>query len=170
MDEEQLNTTLKALFKVINVLLGITVTLIGAALICASLFLLGHVCILIYQAIHAPEQVKLVQFIIDQLKGSDQAVYGSLMPPTPAVPAGNEVGVTPSLSVTAPSMNKATFDVHLGETLRTIIYLWLGVKIVYIVGSLLKEILASGVNILRIGLNMTNPAAVPDSSQAPAKP
>jgi len=97
---------------------------LGVLLVGAGGLLLAYLGMLVFQVIHSPEEVKIVQFVLDHIQIGDKALYGT---------AGKE-----------------TFEVHLTEPVRTAIFLFLGVLILGVLARILSTLISSGLEMMRM--------------------
>jgi hypothetical protein len=97
---------------------------LGVLLVGAGGLLLAYLGILVFQVINSPEEVKIVQFVLDHIQIGDKALYGT---------AGKEA-----------------FEVHLTEPVRTAIFLFLGVLILGTLARILSTLIASGLEMMRM--------------------
>jgi hypothetical protein len=97
---------------------------LGALLVGAGGLLLAYLGILVFHVINSPEEIKIVQFVLDHIRIGDTALYGT---------AGKE-----------------TFEVHLTEPVRTAIFLFLGVLILGALARILSTLISSGLAMIRL--------------------
>ena len=97
---------------------------LGVLLVGAGGLLLVYVGLLVFQIINAPEEVKIVQFILTHIQVGDRAIYGSL---------GKEV-----------------LEINLADPVRTALFLFLGVLILGVLARILSTLISSGLEMMRI--------------------
>jgi len=97
---------------------------LGVLLVGAGGLLLVYVGLLVFQIINAPEEVKIVQFILTHIQVGDRAIYGSL---------GKEV-----------------LEINLADPVRTALFLFLGVLILGVLARILSTLIASGLEMMRM--------------------
>ena len=97
---------------------------LGVLLVGTGGLLLVYVGLLVFQIINAPEEVKIVQFILTHIQVGDRAIYGSL---------GKEV-----------------LEINLADPVRTALFLFLGVLILGVLARILSTLIASGLEVMRM--------------------
>jgi hypothetical protein len=97
---------------------------LGVLLVGAGGLLLVYVGLLVFQIINAPEEVKIVQFILSHIQVGDRAIYGSL---------GKEV-----------------LEINLADPVRTAFFLFLGVLILGVLARILSTLISSGLEMMRM--------------------
>ena len=97
---------------------------LGVLLVGAGGLLLVYVGLLVFQIINAPEEVKIVQFILTHIQVGDRAIYGSL---------GKEV-----------------LEINLADPVRTALFLFLGVLILGVLARILSTLISSGLEMMRM--------------------
>jgi hypothetical protein len=97
---------------------------LGVLLVGAGGLLLVYVGLLVFQIINAPEEVKIVQFILTHIQVGDRAIYGSL---------GKEV-----------------LEINLADPVRTAFFLFLGVLILGVLARILSTLISSGLEMMRM--------------------
>ena len=97
---------------------------LGVLLVGAGGLLLAYLGILVFHVINSPEEIKIVQFVLDHIRIGDKALYGT---------AGKE-----------------TFEVHLTEPVRTAIFLFLSILILGTLARILSTLISSGLAMIRM--------------------
>ncbi len=97
---------------------------LGVLLVGAGGLLLVYVGLLVFQIINAPEEVKIVQFILTHIQVGDRAIYGNL---------GKEV-----------------LEINLADSVRTAFFLFLGVLILGVLARILSTLISSGLEMMRM--------------------
>jgi hypothetical protein len=87
------------------------------------LFYLGY---LVFQVINAPEEVRIVDHILEQFKTGDLAVYGNL--------------------------EEKRYTVHLAEPLKTAIFLFVGVIIFWVLARIVQSLISGGIQMLSFAM------------------
>lgn len=97
---------------------------LGLALIIIGAFLLIYIGYLVYQIINHPEDVRIVAFLLEQVRLEDKAIFGM---------AADQA-----------------FEVNWSQSLRTVMFIFIGVMVLSVLASILKTLIAAGVQILRL--------------------
>jgi len=105
-------------------LLRIPLTALGMVLVGAGALLLCYVGYLVYQVINHPEQVRIVEFLLAQVRLEDKVIFGV---------AADQV-----------------FEVNWSQSMRTVMFVFLGVMMLSIMASILKTLIVAGIQILRL--------------------
>lgn len=104
--------------------LRIPLTALGMALVGAGALLLCYVGYLVFQVINHPEEVRIVAFLLEQVRLEDKAIFGM---------AADQA-----------------FEVNWSQSLRTVMFIFIGVMVLSVLASILKTLIAAGVQILRL--------------------
>lgn len=83
------------------------------------LFYLGY---LVLQVINDPEKLRIGQYILEQFQSGDLAFYGNL--------------------------EEKRFTVHLSEPLKTAIFLFVGVLVVWVLARIVQSLIAGGIKMI----------------------
>ena len=113
---------------------------LGVVMVVAGVALLGYLGYTIFQIITTPEQVGFVKFLLSHLGAGDKLIYGH---------AGNE-----------------PFELNLAEPARTVLLLFFGLAIFWIMAGIAKAIISAGIGIVRIF--SASPSRDPDRLNQPA--
>lgn len=97
---------------------------VGITLVVAGVGLLGYLGYTVFMIIDAPENVKFVDFLLSHIGKGDKMLYG-------------HVGREP-------------FVLNLTEPARTVVLLFFGVVIFWIVAGIAKTIISAGIGIVRM--------------------
>lgn len=101
-------------------------TALGLALVIIGAFLLIYIGYLIFQVINHPEEIRIVEFLLEQVRLEEKVVFG----------------VT----------GEQSFEVHWSESMRTVMFLFIGVMVVSVLASILKTLIGAGIQILRLAV------------------
>ncbi|MCB9991186.1 MAG: hypothetical protein H6867_07370 [Rhodospirillales bacterium] len=102
--------------------LGALLALLGSAV----LLFLGVLC---FMVVTAPQDVTLVQFVLEHVRAGDTAIYGHMTD----VATGR----------------KMDFQLNWSESVRTISFLFLGVAILGVLAGISKIMISSGVSLMK---------------------
>lgn len=102
--------------------LGLTLVIIGA-------FLLIYIGYLVYQVINQPEEIRIVEFLLEQVRMEEKVLFGV---------AADQA-----------------FEVSWSESLRTVMFLFIGVMVVGVLASILKTLIGAGIQILRLAVGQS---------------
>ena len=83
------------------------------------LFYLGY---LVLQVINDPEKLRIGQYILEQFKAGDLAFYGNL--------------------------EEKRFTVHLAEPLKTAIFLFVGVLVLWVLARIVQSLISGGIKMI----------------------
>ncbi len=103
--------------------LGRSFTALGVVMVAAGVGLLGYLGYTVFLIIDAPEKVGFVKFLLDHLGIDDTVIYGY---------AGSE-----------------SFAFNLAEPVRTVVLLFFGVVMFWIIAGIARAIIATGLAIMR---------------------
>ena len=101
--------------------------LFGYLLIGLGAACLLYLAIIVFQIINSPEQVRLVEFILQYIPSGDRAAYGQI--------------------------GQQTFELNLGQSVRTVLFLLIGAGILSIIASIAKTLVSSGIELLHMAGN-----------------
>jgi hypothetical protein len=87
------------------------------------LFYIGY---LVLQVINDPEEVRVAEYILQQFKTGDLALYGNL--------------------------EEKRFTLHLAEPLKTAIFLFVGVLIVWVLARIVQSLISGGLKMLSFAM------------------
>jgi hypothetical protein len=87
------------------------------------LFYLGY---LVLQVINDPEKLRIGQYILEQFKAGDLAFYGNL--------------------------EEKRFTVHLAEPLKTAIFLFVGVLVVWVLARIVLSLVSGGIKMISVSM------------------
>lgn len=97
---------------------------LGVALVIAGVALLVVVGVTAFQVIDDPDSVGLVKFLQSRLGAGDRMLYGHV---------GND-----------------TFEVAMTDPARTVILLFFGVLVFWVVAGIARAIISAGINMIRV--------------------
>jgi hypothetical protein len=98
--------------------------LLGVILVIAGVGLLAFIGITAFQIIDNPQDVRFVKFLLEQLQAGTRMVFGH--------------------------DGKDAFELHMSEPAQTVILIFLGVMIFWVVAGIARSILAAGVSMIRL--------------------
>ena len=98
--------------------------ILGVAMVAAGVVLLGYLGYTVFLIIDAPEKVGFVKFLLDHLGTGDALIYGN---------AGSEF-----------------FELNLAEPARTVVLLFFGVVMFWIMAGIARAIISTGLGIVRM--------------------
>ena len=87
------------------------------------LFYLGY---LVLQVINDPEELRVGQYILEQFKAGDLAFYGNL--------------------------EEKRFTVHLSEPLKTVIFLFVGVLVLWVLARIVQSLISGGIKMISVSI------------------
>ncbi len=99
---------------------------LGLALVIIGAFLLIYIGYLVYQVINHPEEIRIVEFLLEQVRIEEKVLFGV---------AADQA-----------------FEVSWSESLRTVMFLFIGVMVVGVLASILKTLIGAGIQILRLAV------------------
>jgi hypothetical protein len=108
-----------ALVRKFVLVFGVLLVVFGGVI----LFYIGY---LVFQVINHPEEVRLAEYILEQFRSGDPALYGNLA----------EKGYT----------------IHLAEPLKMAIFLFIGVLIVWVLARIVQSLIAGGIQMLSFAM------------------
>ena len=100
---------------------------LGLALVIIGAFLLIYIGYLVYQVINQPEEIRIVEFLLEQVRMEEKVLFGV---------AADQA-----------------FEVSWSESLRTVMFLFIGVMVVGVLASILKTLIGAGIQILRLAVD-----------------
>lgn len=103
---------------------------LGLALVIIGAFLLIYIGYLVYQIINHPEEIRIVEFLLAQVRIEENVLFGV---------AADQV-----------------FEVSWSESLRTVMFLFIGVMVVGVLASILKTLIGAGIQILRLAVGQSD--------------
>ena len=106
--------------------------IVGVAMIGVGSVLLLYLGMLVYQVLNAPEKVAIIKYVLAHVKVNDLAAYGSMLD-------------------TATRQN-VRFEINLTDTIRTILFIFLGVGIMSALAAILGILIRSGVRIVELAM------------------
>jgi hypothetical protein len=87
------------------------------------LFYLGY---LVFQVINDPEEVRVVEYMLEQFKTGDLALYGNL--------------------------EEKRYTIYLSEPLKTAIFLFVGVVVVWVLARIVQSLISGGIKMLSFAM------------------
>ena len=99
---------------------------LGLALVIIGAILLIYIGYLVYQVINHPEEIRIVEFLLEQVRIEEKVLFGV---------AADQA-----------------FEVSWSESLRTVMFLFIGVMVVGVLAGILKTLIGAGIQILRLAL------------------
>ena len=106
--------------------------LLGMAMVCGGGVLLLYVGLTVYQVLNAPEEVAIVKYVLAHVKVDDLAAYGTM--------------------VDTNTRQNVEFQFNLTETVRTILFVFLGVGIMSAAAAILGIMIRSGTRIIELAM------------------
>jgi hypothetical protein len=108
-----------------NLFLFLGITLIGFGAI-----LLIYLGFLVFNTIYAPQDVRIVGFVLEHVRAGDTAIYGQM---------------TDELSG-----RKMDFVLNWSESVRLISFMFLGVAVMGVMAGILKVLIEAGIKLVRL--------------------
>lgn len=102
------------------------VLVFGVLLVVFGGVILFYIGYLVFQVINDPKEVRLAEYILEQFRSGDPALYGNL--------AGKG------------------YTIHLAEPLKTAIFLFIGVLIVWVLARIVQSLIAGGIKMLSFAM------------------
>jgi hypothetical protein len=102
------------------------VLIFGVLLVVFGGVILFYIGYLVFQVINAPEEVRIVDHILELFKTGDLAVYGNL--------------------------EEKRYTVHLAEPLKTAIFLFIGMLIVWVLARIVQSLISGGIQMLSFAM------------------
>jgi hypothetical protein len=102
------------------------VLIFGVLLVVFGGVILFYIGYLVFQVINAPEKVRIVDHILELFKTGDLAVYGNL--------------------------EEKRYTVHLAEPLKTAIFLFIGMLIVWVLARIVQSLISGGIQMLSFAM------------------
>ncbi len=103
---------------------------IGVVLIGGGAVLLIMMAMLVYQVLTAPQDVMLVQYVLDHVRAGDRGLYGHM--------------------TDAATGRQMDFELNWSDSVRTISFLFLGVAIMGILAAIAKTLVNGGIGLVRL--------------------
>jgi hypothetical protein len=98
--------------------------LMGVILVIGGVGLLAFIGITVFRIIDNPGDVGFVKFVLEQLQVGTRMIFGQ--------------------------DGKDTFELHMSEPAQTVILIFLGVMIFWVVAGIAKSILSAGIQMIRL--------------------
>jgi hypothetical protein len=102
------------------------VLVFGVLLVVFGGVILFYIGYLVFQVINHPEEVRLVEHILEQFQTGDLALYGNV--------------------------EERRFTIHLAEPFKTAIFLFIGVLIVWVLARIVQSLIAGGIKMLSFAM------------------
>jgi hypothetical protein len=102
------------------------VLIFGLVLVVFGGVILFYIGYLVLQVINDPEEVRVAEYILQQFKTGDLALYGNL--------------------------EEKRFTLHLAEPLKTAIFLFVGVLIVWVLARIVQSLISGGLKMLSFAM------------------
>ena len=118
--------------------------LFGVLIVGVGGFLLIYLGIVVFQVIHNPEKVKIVEFVLRHIQIDDKAIFGSI--------------------------NHKPIEIYLSKSLRTMLFVFSGVVMFWALAGLVKAFISGGVKIIKLGLFTTRAGESDKQSNSLSKP
>jgi hypothetical protein len=118
--------------------------LFGVLIVCVGGFLLLYLGIMVFQVIHNPEKVKIVEFALRHIQIDDQAIFGSI--------------------------NHKPIEIYLSKSLKTILFVLSGVLMFWALAGIVKALISGGVKIIKIARYTTRTGQGDNPSNSLSKP
>ncbi len=103
----------------------------GVLIVAVGGFLLLYLGIIVFQIINDPERVKIVEFVLRHVQTDDKAIFGTI---------GNR-----------------PFEIYLSKSLRTVLFVFLGVLVFWALAGIVKALISGGVKIIKLAFLTTPP-------------
>jgi hypothetical protein len=117
------------------------VLIFGVLLVAFGGVILFYIGYLVFQVINDPEEVRVAEHILEQFKTGDPALYGNL--------------------------EEKRYTIHLGEPLKTAIFLFIGVLIVWVLARIVQSLISGGIKMLSFAMGrFKGPDRIPRSDNA----
>ena len=110
---------------------------LGLALVIIGAFLLIYIGYLVYQIINNPEEIRIVEFLLAQVRIEEKVLFGV---------AADQA-----------------FEVSWSESLRTVMFLFIGVMVIGVLASILKTLISAGIQILRLAVGQSESGKQPNA-------
>ncbi len=111
----------------------------GVLIVAVGGFLLLYLGIMVFQVIHNPEKVKVVEFVLRHIQIDDKAIFGSI---------GNK-----------------PVEIYLSRELKAVFFVFLGVLMFSALAGIVKALISGGVKIIRVAV-LTTPAGESSSQSS----
>jgi len=98
----------------------------GVLLVGVGGFLLLYLGIMVFQAIHNPEKVKIVEFVLRYIQIDDKAIFGSL--------------------------NHKPFEIYFSKSFKSVLFVISGVFMFWALAGIVKALISAGVKIIQLAL------------------
>jgi hypothetical protein len=102
------------------------VLIFGVLLVAFGGVILFYIGYLVFQVINHPEKLRIGQYILEQFKAGDLAFYGNL--------------------------EDKRFTVQLAEPLKTAIFLFIGVLIVWVLARIVQSLISGGIKMISLSM------------------
>jgi hypothetical protein len=102
------------------------VLVFGVLLVVFGGVILFYIGYLVFQVINHPEEVRIVEHILELFKSGDLALYGNL--------------------------EEKRFTIHLAEPLKVAIFLFLGMLIVWVLARIVQSLVSGGLKMLSFAM------------------
>jgi hypothetical protein len=117
------------------------VLILGVVLVVFGGIILFYIGYLVFQVINDPEEVRIGQYILEQFKAGDLAFYGNL--------------------------EEKRFTVHLAEPLKTAIFLFVGVVIIWVLARIVQSLISGGIKMISFSMGRSKGSGrIPRSGNA----
>ncbi len=101
----------------------------GVLIVAVEGFLLLYFGVMVFQIIHDPEKVKIVEFVLHHVQIGDKAIYGTL--------------------------NNRPVEIYLSKSLRTVLFAFLGILMFSALAGIVKALISGGIKIIKLALLTT---------------
>lgn len=103
---------------------------LGGILVLLGAVLLLFLGAMVWLVITAPQEVAIVQFVLEHVRAGDTAIYGTMKDPQ--------------------TLQNINFELNWTESVRTISFLFLGVAILGVLAGIAKILISSGVSLITL--------------------
>ncbi len=101
----------------------------GVLIVAVGGFLLLYFGIMVFQVVHDPEKVKIIEFVLHHVQTDDKAIYGTL--------------------------NNKPVEIYLSKSLRTVLFAFLGILVFSALAGIVKALISGGIKIIKLALVTT---------------
>lgn len=106
---------------------------IGMIMVLVGVVMLLFLGVVTYMAVTVPEQVTIVQFIIDNVRAGDTAFHGHV--------------------TDTATGRRMEYQFEISESVRAISFLFMGIGIMGVLALILRVLIASGIQLVRLGMS-----------------
>ena len=114
------------------------VLIFGVILVVFGGIILFYIGYLVLQVINDPEKLRIGQYILEQFKAGDLAFYGDL--------------------------EEKRFTVHLSEPLKTVIFLFVGALVLWVLARIVQSLISGGIKMISLSIGRSKGTGGPPQS------